>query len=58
MKQAHYHPYTPSVGTSVLDTLRKQGFVPPTERPDYQAKFAWFQSRGWTRGEDCPKVSA
>ena len=23
-----------AVGTSVMDTLRKHGFVPPTERPD------------------------
>lgn len=56
MHQKHYHPYNPSVSTNIMDTFRANGFVPPSERPDYQAKFIWYQTMGWTRNEPEPVV--
>ena len=36
--------YTPSSGTDIMATWRKYGYVPPTELPEYQAKWDYYQS--------------
>lgn len=35
--------YIPSAKTNVLDTMKKHGFVPPSETPEAQTK--WFKVR-------------
>ena len=38
--------YTPAVKTDVMATLRRLGFVPPSELPEYQQKWAYYKSLG------------
>jgi hypothetical protein len=36
--------YVPAVATDVMATLRRLGFVPPSELPEYQEKWAYYKS--------------
>jgi len=36
--------YTRSSATDIMATWRKYGYVPPTELPEYQAKWDYYQS--------------
>jgi hypothetical protein len=36
--------YTPSSGTDIMARFRKYGYVPPSELPEYQAKWDYYQS--------------
>jgi hypothetical protein len=36
--------YTPSSATDILASWRKHGYVPPSELPEYQAKWDYYQS--------------
>lgn len=56
MHQKHYHPYQPSVATNIMETYRAAGWTPPSERKDYQSKWHWYQTLGWTRNEPEPEV--
>lgn len=56
MYAPHFHPYNPSVATNIMETFRAACWTPPSERPEYQAKFQWYQTLGWTRDEPMPQV--
>ena len=36
--------YIPSSATDILATWRNHGYVPPSELPEYQAKWDYYQS--------------
>ena len=36
--------YVPAAETDVLATLKRLGFVPPSELPEYQEKWAYYKS--------------
>lgn len=35
--------YTPSSATDIVATWRRHGYIPPSELPDYQAKWQYYQ---------------
>lgn len=39
-----HKPYTPAVKTDIVKTLRRNGFVPPSELPEYQQKWDYYKS--------------
>jgi len=36
--------YVPSSATDVMATWRRHGYVPPSELPEYQANWKYYQS--------------
>jgi hypothetical protein len=36
--------YTPATATDITQLWRKHGYVPPSELPEYQAKWDYYQS--------------
>lgn len=54
MYAKHYHQYKPAVNTNIMDTLRKFGFVPPSETAEAHAKWKYYKECGWNNEKDAP----
>lgn len=37
-------PYVPAAATDIVATWRRHGYVPPSELPEYQEKWEYYQS--------------
>ena len=53
MYAKHYHPYTPSLATNILETYRKAGWTPPSEDPKIQEKWEYYQNCAWRKESPC-----
>lgn len=51
----HYHHYTPSLQTDIMVTLRKFGFVPPSEDKAMQEKWKYYRECGWNNEKEAAR---
>ena len=49
MYAKHYHHYDPSGTSHILDTFRRQGWVPPSEDPASLAKWEYYKTCAWRK---------
>jgi hypothetical protein len=50
-----HKPYTPAAKTNVLETFKRQGWVPPSEQQEYQNKWQYYKSLYLKEPEPCKK---
>lgn len=49
MYAKHYHQYTPSVATNIMDKFRAMGWTPPSEDPEIVAKWRYYRDCEWRK---------
>ena len=49
MYARHYHHYDPAGTTHIMDKFRAMGWVPPSEDPEFQAKWDYYKSAEWNK---------
>lgn len=49
MYARHYHHYDPAGTTHIMDKFRAMGWVPPSEDPDYLAKWEYYKTAEYNK---------